>query len=179
MTDPASILDAHRPDWHTTLVETSDGLHCSVNGLFGALQVAKHKPSLQAYGAEKVLAMTQLQPLVTDRKNSWSNNFKAKVLFQHKAHAATDVTIELLDVALMLHVLSADNAYTNLYELICPPLSYRHLTKEQMGILTKVFGRFNGTSMKVERLEHKFWKSIQNMRTGPSRNRIPRCQQTR
>ena len=80
--------------------------------------MTKHEPSNRAYGAETVLALTQLDPLITDMKNSWSNNFKAKVLLLHKAHTATDVATELLGVALMLHGLSANNAYTNLYELI-------------------------------------------------------------
>ena len=47
MTDPATILDAHRPDWHrhTTLVETSDHLQHSVNSV-ASDQTWAIKPSL-------------------------------------------------------------------------------------------------------------------------------------
>ena len=118
MTDPASILDAHCPDWHTTLVDTSDRVHHSINGLLGALQGPEHTMVVRAYGAEAVIALTQLHPLITDMKNSWSNNFKAKVSLQHRAGTATDIATKLMDVALMLHGLTTEDAYANLYKVI-------------------------------------------------------------
>ena len=173
MTDPASILDDHRPVWHVTLVDTSDHVHHSVNGLLGASQGTKHDLAICAYGAETKLALTQLQPLITDMKNSWSNNFKAKVSLQHKTHAAMDIATEFL-VALMLHGLSSDDAYTNLYELICPHLSYHCVTKEQMDVLAKILGDFNGTGLKMEKLEQGFLEKHPGYAHGTKRKWDPK-----
>ena len=72
-------------------------------------------PLLQAYMAEMVVALTKLLPLLTDVKNSRSNNFKAKMVPKQKAETAVEIATWLVDGVLVLHSLWAVDAYVNVY----------------------------------------------------------------
>ena len=129
---------------------------------------------VRAYGAEAVIALTQLHPLITDMKNSWSNNFKAKVSVQHQAGAATEIASDLMDVSLMLHGLTTEDAYANLYKVIRPRLSCRRLAKEHMDVLAKIFGDFSGTGLTMASLEHGFLEKHPEYAHGTKRKRGPK-----
>ena len=171
---PTSILDARQPEWHTTLIETSGWLQRNMDGLFWAMQVTKHEPALQAYSTETIIALMDMLPLVTDMKNLWSNNFKANLSLKQKTHTVTDVATKLLEVVLMLHGLSTNDVYTNVYKLICPWISFKRLAKEDMNILTKIFGGFNGTRVKLEKLKHGFLEKHPEYAFGTKRKCDPK-----
>ena len=47
-------------------------------------------------------------------------------------------------------------AYENMYELIHLHVSCRQLCKKDLGVLRKLFGKFNGMGLKVKELEAQF-----------------------
>ena len=109
MSDP--ILKANRPEWHTTLRVIETQLWTALDGLKSTLGDNEQDPLLRAYTAETVVALNNLLPLLTNIKNSWSNNFKAKISQKRKAETAAEVAARLADGVLVLHGLWAKDAY--------------------------------------------------------------------
>ena len=166
-----SELETHRPEWHTTMVETGYHLRTTVFGLMGTIHKTKHDPKLHVYNTETMVALVDLFPILTNMKNSWSNNFKAKMVWKHKNDVAAEVASQLMDGVLVLHGVAAEEAYANIFDLIRPCVSHRWLSKEDTEVLRKIFGWFNGTGIKVEQLEAKFLAKNLEYAQGTKRKR--------
>ena len=52
-----------------------------------------------------------LFPIMTDMKNSWSNNFCAKMAWKHKCDVASKVALLLMNGVLVLHGDATKDAY--------------------------------------------------------------------
>ena len=52
-------------------------------------------------------------PIMTDMKNSWSNNLCAKMAWKHKYDVASEVAALLMDGVVVLHGVSKKDAYSN------------------------------------------------------------------
>ena len=144
-----SELEDNQPEWHMTMVKTENHLHTAVFGLMGAIQETDD-PKLQAYTAETAVALTDLFPVMTDTKNSWSNNFHAKMAWKHKFDVASEVAALLMDGVVVLHGISKKDAYLNMYTLICPRISHRGLKKGDTEVLQKILNQAGGNKIKVE-----------------------------
>ena len=166
-----STLEEHRPKWHTTMVKTESHLRTAVFGLMGTIRETDPDPKLRAYTAETVVALMDLLPILTDMKNSWSNNFNAKEAWQHKSETAVEVASQLADGVMVLHGVSATKAYENMYDLVRPRVSCRRLGKKDLEVLRKIFGSFNGTGLKVEHLEAQFLARHPEYAQGTKRKR--------
>ena len=109
-------------------------------------------------------------PILTDMKNSWSNNFRAKVAWKHKYDVAAEVATHLMDGVMLLHGVAGKEAVANMYQLVRPRVSRRWLSKGDKEVMQKIFGQFSRVGIKVEELEAVFWQRIQNMRKGRNAN---------
>ena len=124
-----SELEANHPEWHATMVETENHLRTAVCGLF---------------------------PVMMNMKNSWSNNFRAKVAWKHKYDVAAKVATLLMDGVMVLHGVARKEAVTNMYQLVRPRVSRRWLSEGDKEVVQKIFGHFSGVGIKVEELEADF-----------------------
>ena len=56
----------------------------------------------------------------------------------------------------VLHRVDPATAYQSMYTIICPHISAGHLRDEDLDVLIKVFGKFNGLDLMVDKLENSF-----------------------
>ena len=66
--------------------------------------------------------------------------------WKHKRDVASEVALLLIDGAMVLPGVAAEEAYANMYALICLCVSHHRLSKEDTEVLRKIFGWFGGTA---------------------------------
>ena len=117
------------------------------------------------------VAAEDMTPVISNFRNSWSNNFVAKEGYEGKRNTAEIIGAHVVDAFVTLHAGYNDESYEFVYGLVRPRIGHRLLFDSEKEVLCHIFKGSDRENITVDELEAQYLAQKPSYNTTKKRKR--------